>query len=287
MDETITNAKVATPFIRLTMHPMCLGTRSFACWCFLPRSKVDGHTALAASVQVYLRASNLTNVTSPQHDNIQLANSSQMAPTTSPAVIPPRKRQKLTTTACEPCRNRKIRCDGNKPTCEACAKRSQQCVYQATTDVKHVNTYVDSLVQRVSQLEQELENARATILRLSTSPSIPVPPPPQAPLAPPPPHHNIDPRLLPHDERAAIEAGSVDAMGGGDEGNANIDPSFYGSSSDLGFSRQMYGTVLQKDAAHLLQPHQEIQPRPSNRQSYPRVRHPTLRRRTLRYCPGS
>lgn len=172
-----------------------------------------------------------------------------MAPTTSPAVIPPRKRQKLTTTACEPCRNRKIRCDGNKPTCEACAKRSQQCVYQATTDVKHVNTYVDSLVQRVSQLEQELENARATILRLSTSPSIPVPPPPQAPLAPPPPHHNIDPRLLPHDERAAIEAGSVDAMGGGDEGNANIDPSFYGSSSDLGFSRQMYGTVLQKDAA--------------------------------------
>ena len=112
-----------------------------------------------------------------------------MAPTTSPAVIPPRKRQKLTTTACEPCRNRKIRCDGNKPTCEACAKRSQPCVYQATTDVKHVNTYVDSLVQRVSQLEQELENARATILRLSTSPSIPVPPPPQVPLAPPPPHH--------------------------------------------------------------------------------------------------
>ena len=38
-------------------------------------------------------------------------------------------------------------------------------------------------------------------------------------------------------------------MGGGDEGNNNIDPSFYGSSSDLGFSRQMYGTVLQKDAA--------------------------------------
>ncbi|KAH6618876.1 hypothetical protein C7974DRAFT_317726, partial [Boeremia exigua] len=79
-----------------------------------------------------------------------------MDPTTFAIPSLRRKRQKLTTTACEPCRNRKIRCDGNKPSCEACSKRSQQCIYQVAPDTTSSNAYVDSLVNRVAQLEQEL-----------------------------------------------------------------------------------------------------------------------------------
>lgn len=176
-----------------------------------------------------------------------------MAPSSIATSSLPRKRQKLTTTACEPCRTRKIRCDGNKPSCEACAKRSQQCIYQATPDIKSANEYVDSLVNRVAQLEQELNNAHATILRLSANPIIPAEPPPpqqqQQQLQYRQPLSNIDPRLLPENERAAVEHSSVDAMGGGaglegpDDGQT-----FYGSSSAHGFTRQMYGTILQQDA---------------------------------------
>jgi hypothetical protein len=161
------------------------------------------------------------------------------------------KRQKLkTTTACEPCRSRKIRCDGNKPSCEACLKRNQQCIYHATPDVKSANAYVDSLVNRVSHLEQELNNARNTILRLSTAP------PPVAPTPPPPalPAHldsNIDPRLFPDYGAPVARPGSVDAMGGdaGFDHHPIDGQPFYGSSSAHGFTQQMYGSVIQKENA--------------------------------------
>lgn len=160
------------------------------------------------------------------------------------------KRQKLkTTTACEPCRSRKIRCDGNKPSCEACLKRNQQCIYQAAPDVKSANAYVDSLVNRVSQLEHELNNARNTILRLSTAPP-PVAPTPPPPTLPAHPDANIDPRLFPDYGAPVAQIGSVDAMGG-DAGFHDDHPNdgqpFYDSSSAHGFTRQMYGSVLQKD----------------------------------------
>jgi hypothetical protein len=159
------------------------------------------------------------------------------------------KRQKLkTTTACEPCRSRKIRCDGNKPSCEACLKRNQQCIYQATPDVKSANAYVDSLVNRVSQLEHELNNARNTILRMSTAPP-PVAPTPLPPTLSPHLDSNIDPRLCPDYGAAVARPGSVDAMGGDagfDERPIDGQP-FYGSSSAHGFTQQMYGSILQKD----------------------------------------
>ncbi|KAF1929226.1 uncharacterized protein M421DRAFT_134642 [Didymella exigua CBS 183.55] len=155
------------------------------------------------------------------------------------------KRQKLkTTTACEPCRSRKIRCDGHKPSCEACLKRNQQCIYHAAPDVKSANAYVDSLVNRVSQLEQELNNARNTILRLSTAP---IAPPPTAPSLPD--SSNIDPRLFPDYGPPSAELGPVDAMGGDaalEQLPVDGQP-FYGSSSAHGFTRQVYGSILEKD----------------------------------------
>lgn len=192
-----------------------------------------------------------------------------MAPSPTATSALPRKRQKLTTTACEPCRSRKIRCDGNKPSCEACTKRSQQCIYQATPDIKSANDYVDSLVNRVAQLEQELNNAHATILRLSSHPILPVEPPQQQEQQPQycQPFSNIDPRLLPENERAAMENGPVDAMGG----DANLEApdegqTFYGSSSAHGFTRQMYGIIPQNNANS---PHSGPAETPSSNQHFP------------------
>lgn len=154
---------------------------------------------------------------------------------------PARKRQRLTT-ACEHCRARRIRCDGNKPSCGPCLKRSSQCVYKATADVEHTHAYIDSLVNRVSQLEQELENAHATILKLSTNP---------ANALPPPQYLNIDPNLPPPLGTSSDDAGTVDAMGGGAgiDVKPEIGHTFYGSSSALGFTCQMYGTILPRDTA--------------------------------------
>lgn len=156
---------------------------------------------------------------------------------------PARKRARLTNVACESCRARKVGCDGKKPGCGQCSKISSQCVYKATADIKHTQAYVDSLVSRVSQLEQELDHARATILKLSTSTSN---------VAPLPRYSNIDPSLPPAPETSS-DVSTVDAMGGdaGLDIDSETSNTFYGSSSSLGFIRQMYSTVLPKDAAPL------------------------------------
>uniref|UniRef100_A0A0D2Y6N2 Zn(2)-C6 fungal-type domain-containing protein n=1 Tax=Fusarium oxysporum (strain Fo5176) TaxID=660025 RepID=A0A0D2Y6N2_FUSOF len=45
----------------------------------------------------------------------------------------PRQRRRKVTLACEPCRERKARCDGVKPLCSTCRRRQlgiEQCIYQ-------------------------------------------------------------------------------------------------------------------------------------------------------------
>ncbi|KAF3048221.1 hypothetical protein E8E12_011323 [Didymella heteroderae] len=101
----------------------------------------------------------------------------------------------------------------------------------------------------MSQLEQELNNARNTILRLSTAPAVaptPTPPPPTLPTHP---DSNIDPRLFPDYGNPVPRPGSVDAMGGdaGFDHHPIDGQPFYGSSSAHGFTQQMYGGILQKD----------------------------------------
>jgi hypothetical protein len=41
---------------------------------------------------------------------------------------PGRKRRKVSL-ACAPCRERKIRCSGEKPVCASCHRRSEECNY--------------------------------------------------------------------------------------------------------------------------------------------------------------
>jgi hypothetical protein len=62
--------------------------------------------------------------------------------------------------ACEVCRNRKVRCDGGRPTCGSCIRRqvpTEQCIYIDVAE--HLEPdYVRSLEQRIRDLEQQRNN---------------------------------------------------------------------------------------------------------------------------------
>jgi hypothetical protein len=64
--------------------------------------------------------------------------------------------------ACEVCRNRRVRCDGAKPTCGACRRRRKPfppCTY-VEDRISHVSTdYVEHLEQRVKELESLQNNS--------------------------------------------------------------------------------------------------------------------------------
>ncbi|ORX74254.1 hypothetical protein DL89DRAFT_220126, partial [Linderina pennispora] len=45
----------------------------------------------------------------------------------APAAAPVRKRLSL---ACTTCRQRKVKCDGARPSCKTCAKFNWPCIYQ-------------------------------------------------------------------------------------------------------------------------------------------------------------
>lgn len=64
--------------------------------------------------------------------------------------------------ACEPCRQRKIKCDGVRPFCGQCAYQNQQCAYE---DVKRVRDQkrLGSLAKRVDAYEALLRDLEAEV----------------------------------------------------------------------------------------------------------------------------
>lgn len=64
--------------------------------------------------------------------------------------------------ACEPCRQRKIKCDGAKPTCGHCAYQGSECTYE---DVKRVRDQKELklLGQRVEQYEHLLRSLEGEV----------------------------------------------------------------------------------------------------------------------------
>ncbi|KAM5356963.1 hypothetical protein ACJ41O_003609 [Fusarium nematophilum] len=70
----------------------------------------------------------------------------------------PRQRRRKVTLACEPCRERKARCDGVKPLCSTCRRRSltiEHCVYKVgNARTACSDDYTKSLHERIRQLEQ-------------------------------------------------------------------------------------------------------------------------------------
>lgn len=64
--------------------------------------------------------------------------------------------------ACEPCRQRKIKCDGNRPTCGQCVYHKNRCGYE---DVKRVRDQkmLGYLTQRVERYESLLRGLEGEV----------------------------------------------------------------------------------------------------------------------------
>ncbi|KAF5635755.1 transcription activator acu-15 [Fusarium sp. NRRL 52700] len=76
-----------------------------------------------------------------------------------------RQRRRKVTLACDPCRERKSRCDGIKPICSTCRRRAlgiEQCIYRvgnARTECS--DDYTRALHERIRYLEGQLQQASA------------------------------------------------------------------------------------------------------------------------------
>ncbi|KAJ5899550.1 hypothetical protein N7495_004294 [Penicillium taxi] len=58
--------------------------------------------------------------------------------------------------ACEPCRRKKSRCPGEKPTCSFCERLGQRCVY-SIGEVEKDSSFARDIEDRVSRIESKLE----------------------------------------------------------------------------------------------------------------------------------
>ncbi|OQU97220.1 Fungal specific transcription factor domain-containing protein isoform 2 [Cladophialophora immunda] len=69
---------------------------------------------------------------------------------------PARMQRKHTTTACQICRDSKIKCDGARPACLTCTKKGRRCQYSTKDDKRKVSlrTAVDVLFARVERLTE-------------------------------------------------------------------------------------------------------------------------------------
>ncbi|KAK4216540.1 hypothetical protein QBC37DRAFT_86806 [Rhypophila decipiens] len=67
----------------------------------------------------------------------------------SPQPSASRKRRQTTTAACGPCRKRKSRCDGRRPSCSACVGRDTNCEYET----KVTETHTQALKRKFNELQ--------------------------------------------------------------------------------------------------------------------------------------
>lgn len=152
--------------------------------------------------------------------------------------LSPRRRKAAI--ACDPCRNRKHRCDGVQPVCGSCSKRSQKCIFKVpSAAAARTNEYVESLVNRIAFLEKELEAARTNRPSSSNHPA-------KASSS------ELNQVVGPSQDESVLgdAISSVDAMGAnmGPADHPDASNKFYGSSSALSFMRLMYSTILGRDS---------------------------------------
>ncbi|OLY84076.1 Lactose regulatory protein LAC9 [Smittium mucronatum] len=66
--------------------------------------------------------------------------------------------------ACDTCRRKKIKCDGNKPSCSNCSRLKQDCVYSPLIRKKKVRkTAIQKIEGRLDSVEQVLVNLAASV----------------------------------------------------------------------------------------------------------------------------
>jgi len=68
--------------------------------------------------------------------------------------------------ACETCRRRKTRCDGQRPKCSSCVARNEECVFQPVSQ----ETNYQALKRRLEQVEHSLDQMNELYAYLKTKP---------------------------------------------------------------------------------------------------------------------
>ncbi|KAF9398064.1 hypothetical protein BGX21_008215 [Mortierella sp. AD011] len=92
------------------------------------------------------------------NDMDQFGNSSHLAGGSAPI-----KRKRLTQ-ACDPCRKKKIKCNGNKPSCGNCAKLDIQCTYLPSMKKRGPRQgYIELLEKRLDKMEKLLQNGPGVV----------------------------------------------------------------------------------------------------------------------------
>ncbi|KAF9935432.1 hypothetical protein FBU30_000030 [Linnemannia zychae] len=77
--------------------------------------------------------------------------------------LAPIKRKRLTQ-ACDPCRKKKIKCDGLKPSCANCAKLELQCTYLPSLKKRGPRQgYIELLEKRLDKMEKMLQHGPGAI----------------------------------------------------------------------------------------------------------------------------
>jgi Fungal specific transcription factor domain/Fungal Zn(2)-Cys(6) binuclear cluster domain len=75
--------------------------------------------------------------------------------------------------ACDGCRRRKIRCDGQEPCCTYCLDHDLSCVYQKTSQRVQVSqAYLNSLLRQVEDLQRSSPQSNSELQQSSTSDAV-------------------------------------------------------------------------------------------------------------------
>ncbi|KIW08512.1 uncharacterized protein PV09_01406 [Verruconis gallopava] len=79
-------------------------------------------------------------------------------------------RREVVAMACQPCRKRKTKCDGQRPTCSACVQRGHtNCFYDSSSDMRRTS----ALKKRIDQLLDDITSLRNIILSICRNYNIP------------------------------------------------------------------------------------------------------------------
>ncbi|KAK6213434.1 c6 transcription factor [Colletotrichum tabaci] len=88
-------------------------------------------------------------------------------------------KRRYTSKACEECRRRRAKCDGQRPACTRCSERSINCLYRSEEDGRKPasKSYVQLLRSRIDLLEAVLQSRaidiEASVAQLSTTGAMP------------------------------------------------------------------------------------------------------------------
>ncbi|KAF8978568.1 hypothetical protein BGZ46_006331 [Entomortierella lignicola] len=137
----------------------------------------------------------------------------------------PIKRKRLTQ-ACDPCRKKKVKCDGIKPRCANCAKINANCTYLPSMKKRGPRQgYIELLEKRLDKMEQMLQHGPAV----------------------------IDPELLESKAtfNSPLRPGNRHSLSPGSEGHNQNEPSAKGDADERYFGTTSGFSLLYDDYEHL------------------------------------